>query len=69
MNIHCLVCALDSFDAVSVSAYREAVRLHLFYAPSDFKQRSKASKAEAARWLDAALRIKREAVAKLEQRT
>ncbi len=66
----CLVCALEAFDAQAVAAYREAVRLSLFYAESSFSFRqSKTSKMEQLRWRDIAHRIKQTAIDNLKKRS
>lgn len=63
-----MVALLEHYDSPSVSAYREAVKLHLFYADSDFSfRKGKANKEQSKRWRDAAHRILHKAFEKLKE--
>ncbi len=64
----CLVCALESFDSVAVSDYREAIRLSLFYTPSKFSLHTRRRSPElAARWRNVAHQILSDATARLKR--
>ena len=63
-----LVALLERFDSQAVSAYREAVRLSVYYAGSKNSfSTSKSSKEATTRWRDTAHRVLRTAIENLKK--